>query len=857
MTAIAAVCRHELRLLLYTPLSYLFIVGFLLSLSSAIFLIADFYGTDEASIQLMLLFAPWVGIVLVPALAMGMWANEQLDKSAELTSTLPLPLASVVAGKFLSGFLVLLTTLVFTVPFPITVAFLGEPDFMRIASGYLALAMMLGLFFAICLFASALVRNQVGGFVVGLGILFVLMLMGWDVFTNLLKSILAPETIEIISLYSPRTWLLRMGDGSIELAAIVYFVAGTGVALTGTGMVISRHRALFLVRQPSLGIGALSIFVLLASVAPLANLPLTIDWTAEKEFSLHPGTMDVIERLPDGTSINFYWSANEATVPVSIKSHARRIRKMLTNMAMRSNGHLKVTEIDPQPDSDEELKAITDGVQRIPMTSGDHFYLGLTVSQDGRTGYIPYFDLARDRFLEYDVALTLDGLTHQETPKIGVISPLLPSTAAVGQRQGLSFMAELKRAYDIAVIPYFKQQIPSGIKALIIIDASILRREMLYAIDQFVMRGGNLVVMVDPYVRFNRASNTVNPSPSEETNDITDLLAKWGVRYAHEFVVGDAKAASPVSDSSENRLSFPYWMRIRKVGIGKEHAVSASLNELFMVEPGALETTAPDRVTALVTTSEESGIRARGDFIEQQPRELAANFKSDGKRRNIAVAIRAPFKSAFDRPLASIAGEPLQNGYLSQSSGTPTVFVIADVDWLFDPFSLQRVDVSGRTVVRPLNDNLTFLLNMVEYAAGKETLTGIRSRGQLQRPFTKVLRLFEKAQARYRTEELSLAKKVTGLEERLQAAVHSAGKISPKNLPQALRADINAFRQDLIEARARLRNMRRLIRSEMESLGQNATLINLASGPVLVVLLWFGVTLLRRWGARRRAAMHS
>ena len=171
-------------------------------------------------------------------------------------------------------------------------------------------------------------------------------------------------------------------------------------------------------------------------------------------------------------------------------------------------------------------------------------------------------------------------------------------------------MDELKRAYDIAVIPYFKKEIPAGIKALVIIDASILRREMLYKIDQFVMRGGNLIVMIDPYVRFNRASNAVNPSPSEKTNDITDLLAKWGVRYAHEFVVGDIKAASPVSDSRENRLSFPFWMRIRKSGIGKEHAVSASLNEVFMVEPGALETTASDRVMALISTSQESGILA-------------------------------------------------------------------------------------------------------------------------------------------------------------------------------------------------------------------------------------------------------
>ena len=418
-------------------------------------------------------------------------------------------------------------------------------------------------------------------------------------------------------------------------------------------------------------------------------------------------------------------------------------------------------------------------------------------------------------------------------------------------------MDELKRGYDIALIPYFKKEIPAGIKALVIIDASILRHEMLYAIDQFVMRGGNLIVMIDPYVRFNRASNVVNPSPSKKTNDITDLLAKWGVRYAHEFVVGDIKAASPVSDSRENRLSFPFWMRIRKSGIGAEHAVSASLNEVFMVEPGSLETTASDRVMALVSTSQESGVLTRRDFNEQKPGELAARFKSDGKKRDIAVAIRAPFKSAFKESAAPSNADRLPNIHLSQSIGSPNIFVIADVDWVFDPFSLQRVNVSGRTVVRPLNDNLTFLLNMIEYATGKETLTGIRSRGQLQRPFTKVLHLFEQAQARYRKEEAALANKVTRLEERLRTVVRSTGKMSPENLPQALRGDIKIFRQELIAARARLRDMRRLIRSEMESLGQRVALINLASGPAFLVLLGCGITLLRRRRARHRGAMYS
>lgn len=855
MKLIFAVCRHELRLLFYAPLSFLFMGGFLLALAASIFLIADFYSTDEASIHLMLLFAPWVGIVLVPALAMGMWTDEKADKSVELTLSLPVPLTSIVLGKYVAGFFVLMVMLALTFPFPLTVAFLGEPDLMRIAAGYLGLVLLLGFFFAIALFAAALVRDAVGGFVVGLVLLFFVMLLGWDVFTNLMKELVAPEVLGIISLYSPRTWLVRMGDGSIELAGIVYFLTGIGVSLLASGFIISRRRAGLRYVRLAYATGSAIAFVLLASIVPLSKTPLALDWTAENEHSLHAGTQDILGRLPDGIAMDFYWSAGEPTVPVSIKTHARRIRKLLENMVAHSGGRIRLREIDPKPDSDRELRALSSGVRRIPMSSGDHFYLGLVVSHGKKIGSIPYFDLVRDRFLEYDIAVSLNGLAREKTPKIGIISPLLPSSAAVGQRQGMSFLAELKRSYDIAVIPFFKPVIPAGLSSLVIIDASVLRREMLYAIDQFVMGGGSLVVMVDPHVRFNSGSNSVNPSPSDEVDDITDLLLKWGVRYLHEDVVGDARGASPVADSNETRLSFPYWIRIRKSGLSSDHPVSASLNEVFMVDPGALESTRPERVTALVSTSTDSGVQPRQGYSGRSPRELATAFKPDGKVRDIALAINPPFKSAFGASYKPLDNRLAPAKHRTHSIGRPTVFVISDVDWVYDPFSLQRVDLGGQTVVRPLNDNLTFFLNLVEYVAGETALTEIRSRGRLHRPFTRVQDLFQKAQNRFRQEEGALAEKVGKLENKMAAVMRSAGDFMPETLPQSLRKEIEHFRHDLVTARQRLRDVRRLIRAEVEALGRQLTVFNMLSGPIMAAALWLGIAVVRRRRANVQAPL--
>ena len=288
------------------------------------------------------------------------------------------------------------------------------------------------------------------------------------------------------------------------------------------------------------------------------------------------------------------------------------------------------------------------------MSSGDHFYLGMTFQQGGRVGNIPYLDIRRDRLLEYDIAVGLNGLTRTRTPKIGVLSPLMPSTAAIGQREGMSFMAELKRAYDIAVIPHFKDILPDGLDVLVLIDTTILRREMLYAIDQFVMKGGGLVVMMDPYLRFNRASNAVNPQPSDEINDISDILQIYGVRYLGEAVVGDAKLASVVADQQQARLSFPFWMRVPRGGLSSSHPATADLNEVFMVEPGALRLLDPERATALITTTENSGILPRKGFANKTPRELALAFKPDKGQQVIAAALRGPYESAFAVPPGGI-----------------------------------------------------------------------------------------------------------------------------------------------------------------------------------------------------------
>ncbi|HAA36460.1 MAG TPA: hypothetical protein DCE12_06540, partial [Gammaproteobacteria bacterium] len=261
---VSAVLRHELRLLFFAPLTYLFQAAFLLALNAFIFLVANFYGSDEATLRLMLVFLPWVSLVLVPALSMAAWTDSHSSREIELLYSLPVSPTAVVLGKFLAGWLLLLLTLLMTLPFVFTLTYLGEPDKGVILVGYLAAALFLGASFAVTLFAGTFVREPVGAFVTGAGALFVLMLCGWDVFGRLVSDLLPQWAWESLVVYSPLKWSQVLGQGLIPAQALIYFLLTIGGSLLMAHWVMRerRHGGLKGLLRPD-RIGAFAVVMLL------------------------------------------------------------------------------------------------------------------------------------------------------------------------------------------------------------------------------------------------------------------------------------------------------------------------------------------------------------------------------------------------------------------------------------------------------------------------------------------------------------------------------------------------------------------------------------------------------------------
>lgn len=846
-TEALAVFRNELRQYVYSPVTGIFQAAFLLALNACVFLVANFYATDVASLALQWAFLPWVALVFAPALAMRAFTEESGDRALELTLSLPLSRSAIVFGKWAAGFVVLLVTLVLTFPFLLTVAYLGEPEWGVVAAGYLGAAGLLAVYFAVALFAASLVREPVSGYVIGLGLLACLSLLGWDVFGRLLSGTAASPLAGILPLLSPKHWLDRMAAGQIEAAAIIYFAAVITLALLATTLSITNRR--FAGSQRFGRVGRSVVLWLVLAVASgaviswVSQSQVLLDLTDEREFTLHSETRAIAQEAAEGVGIDFYWSESEASVPASIRLHANRIGRLLSQLSGLSDGQITVRQHDARPDSEAEEAALAAGLRRVPMTSGDSFILGAVFRRGDRQGTISYFDEQRAELLEYDIALAIDTLSREKTPRIGILSPMLTPSNVTEPRPGLAFLEEVKRQYDVAIIPHFADTLPIDLDALIVMDASILKAALLYQIDQHVMAGKGLIVMIDPHARFNSGAPPVLPQPSDSINDISDLLLAYGARFSGEEIVGDAKLASPVVGQDQQQLNYPFWLRVPRGHVSQDHPVTASLNDLLFAEAGTLELTGKGNGVALVTTSEQSGTLPRGAFEDSSPSSLQAQFKPDGASRAVAVALSGPYESAYGNTAPEGTGSPEHRAAVNAAS----VFAISDADWLYDPMALQNVTVGERTLARPLNDNVTLLLNMMEHASGNPRLIGIRSRGRLARPFTRVAELLRAADEHYRDEESKLIARITRVEGDIGKVLHLANATSVEQLPDEIREKVNELSRALVPHRRELRRLRAGMREEVEQLGRRLTVANLAAGPILVLLFSASV-----WGLRRR-----
>jgi len=220
---IAAVAKREWRAYFDSPVAYVFIIIFLMLAGFFTFSIARFFEAGQADLTGFFQWHPWLYMILVPAVAMRLWAEERRSGTIELLFTVSVTPLQALLGKFIAAWLFMVLALSLTFPVVLTAAYLGSPDLGTAASGYFGSALLAGAYIAAGMFTSALTRNQVISFILAVVIGLFLILAGYPPVTDLLAQHAPGWLVDGVASFSFMPHFEALQRGVIDLRDLIYF----------------------------------------------------------------------------------------------------------------------------------------------------------------------------------------------------------------------------------------------------------------------------------------------------------------------------------------------------------------------------------------------------------------------------------------------------------------------------------------------------------------------------------------------------------------------------------------------------------------------------------------------------------
>jgi ABC-type uncharacterized transport system involved in gliding motility auxiliary subunit len=617
--------------------------------------------------------------------------------------------------------------------------------------------------------------------------------------------------------------------------------------------------------------GLIALTVLFLGVVMLSNVGLRgmrVDLTQNRLYTLSPGTQQVLAELKEPVNLYFYFSREAAAKQAPlVMPYANRVREFLEELATRSGGKVRLRIVDPQPFSDDEDRAAEFGLQSLQTGGGDALYFGLsgTNSTDGRSS-IPSFQADREEFLEYDVAKLINELGTPKKPVIGLMSTLglqgqfNPMTGQMGEPWPI--LTQIQELFTVRSLTADVDHVDKDVDVLMLVHPKGLPPKTLYAIDQFVMRGGKVLLMVDPNAGADTSgqdpSNPLAAAMANHSSNLEPLLAAWGVDYDPTKVIGDLERGLEVRTSMQS----PPIRHIGILGLGhndmnQKDVVSASLEKINLATAGSLAAH-PGAKTAfeplLLSSKSAAPIPAPRFNALTDPATLRDGFKPTGARYTLAARITGPVESAFPQgsPPDQRAAVGPPAAHLAKSTASANIVIIADTDLLMDYMWVQSREVFGQRVAQAFANNGDLIANILDNLSGSGALISVRGRATFSRPFERVEALRHQADDRLRGKALELQAELQQTETKLTELQSKRNDQSSLMLSPEQEAELKRFVAEKARVRKELRETQRGLDVDINRLNSWLKVINIAITPLCVAVAGVIVLSLRR---RRRAAV--
>jgi ABC-type uncharacterized transport system involved in gliding motility auxiliary subunit len=367
------------------------------------------------------------------------------------------------------------------------------------------------------------------------------------------------------------------------------------------------------------------------------------DTTEEKLYTLTDGTKAIIDKLDRKLDLKLFYAHEAANSSghdflLEYNNYFYYVRDLLRAYERRSGGKLSVEVLDPKPFSDAEEQADQLGLQRYPINERTGFYFGLAVLGDsGSREVLKWLPPQEQALLEYKVSEAIDLASRTKKNKLGVLSSLSITGGGMSDymRQMMAMQGrqseqpwviseQLRKQYDIIDVAADVDAIPADVDFLLIVHPKDLPEKTLYAIDQYVVKGGKAMVFVDPFCFYGDQpprdpNNPFGAPQGKQSSSLEKLLNAWGVTVEADKFAGDLRYAKRVQASrmSPEVVPFVGLMDFPDAAFNQDAAVVQSLKQhVTMAFPGVIRKKegAETEVTPLITTSQEGNVWTAQSF---------------------------------------------------------------------------------------------------------------------------------------------------------------------------------------------------------------------------------------------------
>ncbi|MCC7375959.1 MAG: Gldg family protein [Verrucomicrobiales bacterium] len=598
-----------------------------------------------------------------------------------------------------------------------------------------------------------------------------------------------------------------------------------------------------------------------------ARVSTRIDLTADKVYTLSDGTRAVLGKLDTPVQLRFYFSQSANDLDVGLRTYAQRVEDLLNEYRIYSKGKIEVKKLDPKPDSEAEDSANLDGVEgQMAQLGGDKIYFGLAIScLDAKTA-IPFISPQRERLLEYDLTRAISQVVKPVKPNLGIMSGLpvfgemnpMMMMRGGGRQEPWVFVSELKADFNVKEVPISTDKIDDDINLLLVVYPKGISDAAQYAIDQFVLRGGKLVAFLDPLSVFDSGNNPSNPLQAAAGSgaSMDKLLKAWGLEFDINKVVSDKQFLTELQDPRTGRPQpNPSFLSLTQAAMDTNDVATTQLGRILLPFAGHFTGTPVEGLKQSVLFRSSTDSQLTDKMMAQFG--ATEEFKPSGTEQKLGIRLTGKFKTAFPdgKPGADAKDGDKKDGddkkadtgaQLKEAKEEGVVVLIGDADMLHQNFFARVQELFGQRIMMPFAANLTFLQNLVEQMGGDKDLIGIRSRATLNRPFTRVREMQAKAELSYESKIRQLEKDLSDAQQRLNDLQRAKGEGQQAILSEEQKKEISQFQRKRAEVNKELKEVRKNLRRDVDSLETTAKWANILLMPFAVSLAGIVIATFKR-----------